>query len=69
MSKADAIAKEDCQRDEARKPEDHGDSLNSQNRELVVCDSLGETPWNDDEVEKGEERPDGAEDEVVDLAW
>lgn len=69
MSKADAIAQEDSQRDEARKPEDHGDGLNSQDRELVVCDSLGETPWDDDEVEKGEERPDGAEYEVVDLAW
>lgn len=67
MSKADPIAQEHRQRNEAREPKDHRHGLNAQDGELVMRDRLGEAPWHDDEVQEREDRPDRAEDKVVDL--
>lgn len=66
-SKAHAIAQEHRQRNEAREPEDHRDRFHGEDGELVMRGGFGEAPWDDDQVEEGEDRPHGAEDEVVDL--
>jgi hypothetical protein len=49
---------------EGCKPEDHGDELDSGNRELVRC--CWEARWCQKEVCDSEERPDGAEQHEVD---
>lgn len=67
MAKAHAIAQEDGQRHEARKPEQHRHGLNSQDGKFVVGHGVGEAPWDDEEVDEGEDGPDTVEDEEVDL--
>lgn len=67
MSKAHPVAQEHGQRNEAREPEQHRQALHAQDGEFVMCDGVGEAPWDHDEVDEGEERPDGGEDEEVDL--
>ena len=63
---ADTAAEEDCERDEATEPEDHGKRLNTEDGELVG--NTGHLPWCNDEVVERENSPDGGEDQEVDLA-
>jgi len=67
MPKAHPIAQEHGQRHETRKPEQHRQGLREENAEFVVRDRVGEAPWHDTQVDEREERPDGAEEEEVDL--
>jgi hypothetical protein len=67
LAKADAVTQKDCEGDEAGEPEEHGQGLGSQNAKLVAGSAVGESPGHDDEVGEGEDGPDGAEDEEVDL--
>ena len=67
MAPARAIRQEHRQRHEAREPEEHGDCLGGEDGEFVVRARFGEAPGDEDEVEQGEERPDGGEDEEADL--
>lgn len=66
VAKADSVAQEHSQRNESRKPEQHGQRLGSQDTKLV-CRSW-EFPRGHDEVNEREQCPDRGEDEEVDLA-
>lgn len=50
MSEADTVAKEHCQRNEARKPKDHRHGLGSKKAELVANCRIRELPCCQDEV-------------------
>ena len=56
------------QRNESSEPEEHRYRLYAQNCKLMMRDRVRETPWDDDQIDEGEERPDGVEDHEVDLA-
>ena len=62
-------ANEHCQRDEAGEPENRCHSIHSQDRELVAdVPGLSIVAWGEYEEGNGEDGPDGAEDQEVDLA-
>ena len=62
-------ANEHGQRDEAGEPENRRHRIHRQDRELVSdVPSLSIVAWGEDEEGDGEDGPDGAEDEEVDLA-
>lgn len=66
-SKAHAITQKHGERNESCKPEEHRHGLDAQDCELVVRNRLRESPWHENEIDEGEQTPDCAEDEIIDL--
>lgn len=67
MAKANPVAQEDRERNEAGEPEDHGQAFDSRDDAGMVELGLRETHGHNDEVGEGDQGDDRAEQEEADL--
>ena len=58
MAEANPIAQEDCERNEAREPEDHGQTFDTSDDACVVKLGFREAHWNNDQVGKSDQGDD-----------
>lgn len=69
MAEANPIAQEDCERNEAGEPEDHGQAFDSGDDASVVELGLSKAHRYDNQVGQGDQGNDRAEQEEADLRW
>ena len=58
MAEANPVAQEDCERNEASEPEDHGQTFDASDDAGVVELGFREAHWNDDQVGEGDQSDD-----------